>query len=146
WPAGLAKKGHFHLLGHAPQWVVLLAEGYATAATLFEATGLPVVCAFDASNLMPVAEALRKRYKRARILVCADDDLFGSCQHRFDDGKRCIVMVVLTKHPTTCPQFSQPHRCYNAFMNAAGAVAVAACGAWLKPSFDVLPARREKLI
>src|SRR5690606_32447949 len=51
WPAGLAKKGHFHLLGHAPQWVVLLAEGYATAASLFEATGLPVACAFDAGNL-----------------------------------------------------------------------------------------------
>ncbi|WP_337054072.1 DUF5906 domain-containing protein [Pseudoxanthomonas sp. USHLN014] len=74
WPAGVAKKGHFHLLGHTPHWIVLVAEGYATAASLHAATGYPVACAFDAGNLQPVAEALRKRYKRAKILVCADDD------------------------------------------------------------------------
>ena len=74
WPTGLAKKGHFHLLGHQPHWVVLVAEGYATAASLHAATGMPVACAFDAGNLLPVAEALRKRFKRAKILICADDD------------------------------------------------------------------------
>jgi putative DNA primase/helicase len=74
WPAGVAKKGHFHLLGHTPHWIVLVAEGYATAALLHASTGYPVACAFDAGNLQPVAEALRKRYKRAKILVCADDD------------------------------------------------------------------------
>ncbi len=74
WPPGLAKKGHYHLLGHAPHWIVLVAEGYATAASLHEATGYPVACAFDAGNLAPVVDALHKRYKRARILVCADDD------------------------------------------------------------------------
>lgn len=74
WPAGIAKKGHYHLLGHAPHWIVLVAEGYATAASLHEATGYPVACAFDAGNLAPVVDALHRRYKRARILVCADDD------------------------------------------------------------------------
>jgi putative DNA primase/helicase len=76
WPAGVAKKGHFHLLGHQPHWIVLVAEGYATAASLHAATGYPVVCAFDAGNLKPVAEALRTRYKQAKILICADDDCF----------------------------------------------------------------------
>ncbi|UZW62742.1 toprim domain-containing protein [Lysobacter enzymogenes] len=76
WPAGLAKKGHFHLLGHQPHWIVLVAEGYATAASLHAASGYPVVCAFDAGNLKVVAEALRKRYKRAKILICGDDDCF----------------------------------------------------------------------
>ena len=76
WPPGLAKRGHFFLIGTPPQvgGVILLAEGYATAATLHEATGLPVVVAFDAGNLLPVAEAIAARYKRARILVCGDDD------------------------------------------------------------------------
>lgn len=77
WPAGLAKKGHFHLIGGVPDGVLLVAEGYATAASLFEATGLPVAVAFDAGNLAPVAEALHKRYKQAKILVCADDDAFS---------------------------------------------------------------------
>ena len=76
WPAGVVKKGHFHLIG-SPGWIVLVAEGYATAATLHEATGYPVAVAFDAGNLAPVATALRKHYKRTRILICADDDSFG---------------------------------------------------------------------
>lgn len=77
WPKGVAKKGRFHLLGHQPHWIVLVAEGYATAASLHAATGYPVACAFDAGNLQPVAEALRKRYKRAKILICADDDAWS---------------------------------------------------------------------
>src|SRR5690348_12551570 len=32
WPAGLAKKGHFHLIG-IPTNIVLIAEGYATGAS-----------------------------------------------------------------------------------------------------------------
>ena len=67
WPPGLAKVGHFHLLG-APQWIVLVAEGYATAASLHMATGFPVAVAFDAGNLVHVAKALRARYRGVRIV------------------------------------------------------------------------------
>lgn len=74
WPAGLAKKGHYCLIGHDPHWIVLIAEGYATGASLHAATGYPVIVAFDAGNLAPVAEAVRKRWKRTKILICADDD------------------------------------------------------------------------
>lgn len=73
WPRGLAKTGHYHLMG-LPRDVILLGEGYATCATLFEATGLPTAVAFDAGNLMHVAMALHKTYPSAFILVCADDD------------------------------------------------------------------------
>lgn len=76
WPVGLAKKGHFHLIG-MPGPIIMVSEGFSTAASLFEATGLCVAVAFDAGNLAPVAAALRKRYKLARILVCADDDAFS---------------------------------------------------------------------
>ena len=74
WPAGLAKKGHFFHIGPQPTQVLLVAEGYATAASLFEASGWPVAVAFDAGNLQPVVNALAKRYKGVHILVCADDD------------------------------------------------------------------------
>lgn len=73
-PKGLSKKGHFYLFGGIPQTVLLVGEGYATCATLHEATGYPIAVAFDAGNLMPVAQALHKKYPRAKILVCADDD------------------------------------------------------------------------
>lgn len=74
WPAGLAKQGHFFHVGPTPTSVLLVAEGYATAASLYEASGWPVAVAFDAGNLLPVAQALAKRYKGVRILICADDD------------------------------------------------------------------------
>lgn len=79
WPSGLTKRGHHFLLG-VPGDILLIAEGYATAATLHEVTGLSVAVAFDAGNLLPVAEALHKKYKAARILICADDDFatFGN--------------------------------------------------------------------
>ena len=74
WPKGLNKQGHYHLIGGTPRDILLIAEGYATAATLHAATNLPIAVAFDAGNLQPVAQALAKAYKHARILVCADDD------------------------------------------------------------------------
>ena len=73
YPPGLAKKGHFHTLGVIRD-TVLITEGYATGATLYECTGLPVVVAFDAGNLLPVAEAIHKAHRGARIVICADDD------------------------------------------------------------------------
>lgn len=74
-PPGLIKKGRWFQIGSpVAGGILLLCEGFATGATLHEATGLPVVIAFDAGSLQPVALALRKRYRGARILVCADDD------------------------------------------------------------------------
>lgn len=52
-----------------------LGEGFATAATLFEAYDKnPVVCAFDAGNLSHVVEALLNTYPHLKITICADDD------------------------------------------------------------------------
>ena len=53
---------------------ILIAEGYATAASLHMATGQPVVAAFTAHNLLPVAEFLREQYPQAEITMCADND------------------------------------------------------------------------
>lgn len=80
-PPGLAKRGLFFSIGAITSGsIVLVCEGFATGASLAEATGLPVVIAFDAGNLMPVAESLRKTYKRRlRLLFCADDDYLGTC-------------------------------------------------------------------
>jgi putative DNA primase/helicase len=72
---GGRKSGAFHLIGQADgaAWL-LVAEGYATAATLHEATGRPVAVAFDAGNLVHVVRALRGRFPGVRLAVCADDD------------------------------------------------------------------------
>jgi len=76
--SGSAVAGNLFLVGFVIDGSVtvniLIAEGYATAATLHEATGFPVVVAFNAGNLKPVAEVMRARYPKATIIICADDD------------------------------------------------------------------------
>jgi putative DNA primase/helicase len=57
-----------------PADTLLLAEGFATAATVYEATGHATACAFNAGNLAPVARALRDKFPALRIVVCADND------------------------------------------------------------------------
>jgi putative DNA primase/helicase len=66
-------------LGSAPdsddtQSPILIAEGFATAASLHEATDQPVAVAFNAGNLEPLACAVRDRWRSTPIIVCADDD------------------------------------------------------------------------
>ncbi len=53
---------------------VCIVEGFATAASVHMATGLPAVAAFDAGNLAPVARALREQRPDASILLMADND------------------------------------------------------------------------
>lgn len=53
---------------------IVIAEGYATAASIFEATGRPVVAAFDSGNLMAVAEAIHAKFPDRPILIAADND------------------------------------------------------------------------
>ncbi|MDR3423717.1 MAG: toprim domain-containing protein [Alphaproteobacteria bacterium] len=53
---------------------IMIAEGYATAATVHEATGLPVIVAFNAENLVPVAKTIRAQNPKADLVLCADDD------------------------------------------------------------------------
>jgi len=58
-----------------PQDVLCIAEGYATAATIHEATGHAVAVAFNAGNLLAVARALRAKLPALRLIVCGDDDV-----------------------------------------------------------------------
>jgi len=126
-PPGMSKKGNFHLIGSIRSGcVVLIAEGYATAATLHEATGLPVAVAFDCGNLQPVAEALIKHYKRLRILFCADDDYLGRCSH-------CRKQVVVSVN--ACPHCAKEHGRVNTGIVKASTAAVVVSGDWLAPVF-----------
>lgn len=51
-----------------------ISEGFATGATIHEATGYPVAVAFNAGNLKAVAQAMRERFPTRPLIVCADDD------------------------------------------------------------------------
>lgn len=75
WPAGMAIGGTFGVIGHIRrEGVLLVAEGYATAASLHESTGQAVAYAFSANNLVKAGKQLRKQYPSLKLLFCADDD------------------------------------------------------------------------
>lgn len=77
---GTPKQGAFHLISSNADLPyedidkLCFAEGYATAATVHAATGLPVVVCFDAGNLWHVIRAWRDLRPVADFLVCADND------------------------------------------------------------------------
>jgi putative DNA primase/helicase len=57
-----------------PGGVLLLAEGFATAATLYEATGHATAACFSAGNLANVARTLRAKFPSMKIVIAGDND------------------------------------------------------------------------
>ncbi|MFT4059270.1 MAG: zincin-like metallopeptidase domain-containing protein [Legionella sp.] len=74
------KEGCFHVVGGfdclAKAPVIVIAEGYATAATLSESLEMPVVSAFDAGNMKLVAQALNQKFPQIPVLIAGDDDRY----------------------------------------------------------------------
>ena len=68
------KKGCYHAMGRPQGGVLIVGEGYATCASIHEATGHAVAVAFDSGNLLPVASALRQKYPALLLVLAADDD------------------------------------------------------------------------
>ncbi len=77
---GTPKTGSYHPIGRAPSELVIICEGWATAARIHWLTGHPTVAAFDSGNLKPVAVAMRRQYPGIRIIIAADNDRFGKRQ------------------------------------------------------------------
>jgi putative DNA primase/helicase len=67
-------KGCYLAIGKPKGGRLIVCEGYATGASIHEATGEAVAVAFNAGNLGSVALALRTKYPTLKITVAADDD------------------------------------------------------------------------
>lgn len=130
-PKGMDKVGAYHLLGRpVAGGVCIIAEGYATAASIFEALGqtVPVAVAFDAGSLMPVALGLSKTYRKLRILVAADDDRIQRCKAC---GKPTAVDL-----GAACVHCGAPHQQNNPGVEAARNAAHAVSGSAIVPRFS----------
>ncbi len=74
---GGRKAGCYWWIGPEVSETVCLAEGFATAASIHQATGHRCYIAFGAGNLPAVAVAVRDLHPGAAIVVCADHDPTG---------------------------------------------------------------------
>ena len=95
---GGATKGCFTIIGTTEdQERIYIAEGFATAATIYETTARPCVVAFSASNLVPVCGTIRGNFgPTIEIIIVADNDASGIGQKYADQasaeyGARVIV-------------------------------------------------------
>lgn len=111
---------------------ICIAEGYATGASIHEATGHFVAVAFTAGNLEPVARALRAKHPEARLILCADNDI--------NPGKRNVGIEVATKAAIAVdgllavPELDGKKCDFNDLHQAVGLNAVRTCIAGAKPA------------
>lgn len=66
----------FYIIGEilVTNQIVCIAEGYATGASIYEATGHTTVIAFQSGNIDKVGIAIRSKYPNLQLVYCADDD------------------------------------------------------------------------
>lgn len=73
--SGGEKRGNFCVIG-GDDTTCYICEGWATGASLHRATGNTVIVAFDAGNLLPVCENVKKIMPQSVLVIAADNDRF----------------------------------------------------------------------
>lgn len=97
----------FFILGAVtqPDQIICIAEGYATAASIHEATCRVTVVAFNSGNIDKVGKEIRALYPYAQLVYCADDDSHSTPP---DAGlKAANKAVAATGGIVILPEFSQ---------------------------------------
>lgn len=78
--AGGKKKSCYSAIGELSSDTLLICEGWATGASLYEHTGHVVIVALDAGNLETVAHVMRRLYSTNQIIIAGDNDESGTGQ------------------------------------------------------------------
>ncbi len=84
-------EGCFHPIGgmialeKAPALVI--AEGYATAASVAKSIGQSVVCCFNSSNIAHVAKELHAKYPEKPVIIAGDDDRHWELKQGVNPGR-----------------------------------------------------------
>lgn len=90
--SGGRKQGCYHAIG-TPKERLYICEGYATGASIREATGEAVAIAFDTSNLKSVAETLRAKFPNLELVIAADNDHATEGNPGISKGKEAAAAV-----------------------------------------------------
>jgi len=85
-PGGRTKGGYFVVKGD--DGPLYLAEGLATALSVYQATGATVLVAFNSGNLEAVALMARRHYLKREIIICGDDDAETEARTGMNPGRK----------------------------------------------------------
>jgi phage/plasmid primase-like uncharacterized protein len=84
---------------------ICICEGYATGATIHEATSYPVIVAFNAGNLSKVAKIVKAQYPNFDLIIAGDDDF----QNEKNPGKKAATEAAhSTQARLIFPTFAEP--------------------------------------
>lgn len=124
---GGRRTGLYYSIGK-PKGVLIVCEGFATGASIHEATGDAVAVAFNAGNLREVAQALHSKYPKLRLILAADDDAFTDGNPGITKATEAARAVggYLTK-PNFGEQRNEAETDFNDLHQRAGSAAVKAC-------------------
>lgn len=91
---------------------VYVAEGYATACAVFEATGDLTLMAYSAHNLPAVTRIAREKHPEARLVIVADNDKSGlgeakASQGAAVHGARVVVPPKIGGEPTDACDYAK---------------------------------------
>lgn len=100
-------KGLFHIASdyECSKEIIVVAEGYATARSIAESTGLYVIAAMSACNIKTVVAELLKYFKDSKIIIAADNDEAG--RRAAEDTKQLPECDISAVYPTQgCNDFN----------------------------------------
>lgn len=107
---GARKKGCFHHMGNLEDGQpIIITEGYATGASVYMATQKATVIAFDARNLEPVIDELKRAYPKSPLVIAGDDDCWKEVnvgrEKAEETAKKhgCLVVFPQFKNTVTQP-------------------------------------------
>ncbi|ECK7706961.1 DUF5710 domain-containing protein [Campylobacter coli] len=97
------KSGCFHIIGAKNLESCkefLIAEGFATAATIYKSTNKPVIMGVDSGNLIKIVEILNNKFKGKSITIIADNDKKREIQGLNNAGVEA-AQEIKRKYPQT---------------------------------------------
>ena len=91
---GAKKKGCYTAIGKPESKTAVICEGFATGASIAQATNYYVIVAFDAGNLLPVAERIKGALPIDwRLIIAGDNDAFSETNTGADKARACAHAV-----------------------------------------------------
>jgi putative DNA primase/helicase len=92
--SGGCKRSCFHVIGNLTNRI-LICEGFATGASLYENSCQRVVVAFDAGNLLPVSDVIKTLHPAHEIIICGDNDKSGIGQTKAREAALAVGGKIL---------------------------------------------------
>ena len=111
------KTGCYFMIGKVGH-VICVVEGFATGASIHQATSHAVAVGFDAGNLKSVVNTLRKKYLTHEIVICGDDDYDKegnpgrqkAQEAALSIGAKVVYPVFKNERPANATDFNDLHQ------------------------------------